>query len=75
MMVFMSLVPAGVYQAYHSMTTGFWYARSEEIVRGPVMEVPGLAARAGRCGLRCRRLPSGLGRLPRLEADHARTPA
>jgi nitric oxide reductase subunit B len=38
MMVFMTLVPAGVYQAYHSLTTGFWYARSEEIVRGPVME-------------------------------------
>lgn len=38
MMVFMSLLPAGVYQAYHSITTGFWYARSEEIVRGPVME-------------------------------------
>ncbi|MFU8832203.1 MAG: nitric-oxide reductase large subunit [Wenzhouxiangella sp.] len=38
MMVFMSLVPAGVYQAYHSLTTGFWYARSPEIVRGPVME-------------------------------------
>lgn len=37
-MVFMSLVPAGVYQAWHSITTGFWYARSEEIVRGPVME-------------------------------------
>lgn len=38
MMVFMSLLPAGVYQAYHSVTTGFWYARSEEIVRGPIME-------------------------------------
>ncbi len=38
MMVFMSLLPAGVYQAYHSITTGFWYARSDEIVRGPIME-------------------------------------
>lgn len=38
MMVFMSLLPAGVYQAYHSITTGFWYARSEDIVRGPIME-------------------------------------
>lgn len=37
-MVFMSLVPAGIYQVWHSITTGFWYARSEEIVRGPVME-------------------------------------
>jgi nitric oxide reductase subunit B len=38
MMVFMSLVPAGIYQAYHSVTTSFWYARSPEIVHGAVME-------------------------------------
>jgi nitric oxide reductase subunit B len=38
MMVFMSLVPAGIYQAYHSVTTSFWYARSPEIVHGTVME-------------------------------------
>ena len=38
MMVFLSLVPAGIYQAYHSITTGFWFARSPEIVHGPVME-------------------------------------
>ena len=37
-MVFFSLLPAGIYQAWHSITTGFWYARSEEIVRGPIME-------------------------------------
>jgi len=37
-MVFLSLVPAGLYQAYHSITTGFWYARSPEIVHSPVME-------------------------------------
>ncbi len=38
MMVFLSLVPAGIYQAYHSITTGFWYARSPEIIHSPVME-------------------------------------
>ena len=38
MMVFLSLVPAGIYQAYHSITTSFWYARSPEIIHGRVME-------------------------------------
>jgi nitric oxide reductase subunit B len=38
MMVFMSLVPAGIYQAYHSITESFWYARSPEIVHSTVME-------------------------------------
>ena len=38
MMVFLSLVPAGLYQAYHSITSSFWYARSPEIVHGKVME-------------------------------------
>jgi nitric oxide reductase subunit B len=38
MMVFMSLVPAGIYQAYHSINTGLWYARSPEIVRSGLME-------------------------------------
>ena len=38
MMVFLSLVPAGIWQAWHSIETGFWYARSPEIVHGPVME-------------------------------------
>jgi nitric oxide reductase subunit B len=37
-MVFLSLVPAGLYQAYQSITHGFWYARSAEIVHSPVME-------------------------------------
>jgi nitric oxide reductase subunit B len=37
-MVFLSLVPQGIYQAYHSITTGFWYARSPEIIHSPVME-------------------------------------
>lgn len=38
MMVFLSLVPAGLFQAYHSITTGFWYARSPEIIHSTVME-------------------------------------
>lgn len=37
-MVFMSLVPAGIYQAYHSITGSFWLARSPEIVHSRVME-------------------------------------
>ncbi|MBX3565411.1 MAG: nitric-oxide reductase large subunit [Sphingomonas sp.] len=37
-MVFLSLVPAGLYQAYHSVTNSFWYARSPEIVHSRVME-------------------------------------
>jgi len=38
MMVFMSLLPAGIYQAWHSVTTGLWYARSAAIVHSGVME-------------------------------------
>ena len=38
MMVFMSLLPAGIYQAAASITQGLWYARSPEIVHSPVME-------------------------------------
>jgi nitric oxide reductase subunit B len=38
MMVFMSLLPAGIYQAWHSVTTGLWHARSPEIVHSGVME-------------------------------------
>ena len=38
LMVFLSLVPQGLYQTYHSVTTGFWYARSPEIIHSPVME-------------------------------------
>jgi nitric oxide reductase subunit B len=37
-MVFLSLVPAGIYQAYQSITKGFWFARSPEVIHGPVME-------------------------------------
>lgn len=38
MMVFMSLLPSGIYQAWHSVTTGLWYARSTAIVHSGVME-------------------------------------
>jgi nitric oxide reductase subunit B len=38
MMVFMSLLPAGIYQAWASITRGLWYARSPEIVHSGVME-------------------------------------
>jgi nitric oxide reductase subunit B len=38
MMVFLSLLPAGIYQAWASITKGLWYARSPEIIHSPVME-------------------------------------
>jgi nitric oxide reductase subunit B len=38
MMVFMSLLPAGIYQAWASVSQGLWYARSPEIVHSTVME-------------------------------------
>ncbi len=38
MMVFMSLLPAGIYQAWASISEGLWYARSAEFVHSPVME-------------------------------------
>ncbi len=38
MMVFMSLLPAGIYQAWASITEGLWYARSPAIVHSGVME-------------------------------------
>ena len=37
-MVFLSLVPAGIYQAYQSITKGFWYARSPEVIHSAIME-------------------------------------
>ncbi|WBY02513.1 nitric-oxide reductase large subunit [Ramlibacter tataouinensis] len=36
-MVFLSLLPAGIYQAWASITEGLWYARSPEIVQSAVM--------------------------------------
>lgn len=38
MMVFMSLLPAGIYQAYESITRGLWYARSPEVIHSKLME-------------------------------------
>jgi nitric oxide reductase subunit B len=38
MMVFLSLLPAGIYQAWASITRGLWYARSPEVVHSGVME-------------------------------------
>ncbi|MBC5783104.1 nitric-oxide reductase large subunit [Ramlibacter sp. USB13] len=38
MMVFLSLLPAGIYQAWAAITQGLWYARSAEIIHSPVME-------------------------------------
>lgn len=38
MMVFMSLLPAGIYQAWASISRGLWFARSPEIVHSQVME-------------------------------------
>jgi nitric oxide reductase subunit B len=38
MMVFLSLLPAGIYQAWASITKGLWYARSPEVIHSTVME-------------------------------------
>jgi nitric oxide reductase subunit B len=39
MMVFMSLLPAGIYQAIASISRGLWFARSPEVVHSSLMEV------------------------------------
>ncbi len=55
MMVFISLVPAGIYQAWASVTKGTWYARSPEVVHSQLMEtlvwmrVPGDVVFAAGC--------------------------
>jgi len=38
MMVFISLVPAGIYQIWASVTKGMWFARSPEVVHSTFME-------------------------------------
>jgi nitric oxide reductase subunit B len=38
MMVFMSLLPAGIYQAAASISEGLWYARSAEVIHSSVMQ-------------------------------------
>ncbi len=37
MMVFLALVPAGIYQAWASVTQGLWFARSPEVVQSEFM--------------------------------------
>lgn len=39
MMVFMSLLPAGIYQAWASVSQGLWYARSPVIIHSNWMEL------------------------------------
>jgi nitric oxide reductase subunit B len=38
MMVFMALVPAGIYQAWASVSRGMWFARSPEVIHSAFME-------------------------------------
>ncbi|HUL81439.1 MAG TPA: nitric-oxide reductase large subunit [Gammaproteobacteria bacterium] len=38
MMVFLSLLPQGLYQAFASFTRDYAYARSAEVIHGPVMQ-------------------------------------
>jgi nitric oxide reductase subunit B len=38
MMVFMSLVPAGIYQTWASVSKGIWFARSPEVIHSHFME-------------------------------------
>jgi nitric oxide reductase subunit B len=38
MMVFISLVPAGIYQAWASVSEGMWFARSPEVIHSHLME-------------------------------------
>ena len=85
MMVFLSLLPAGIYQAWASITQGLWYARSPEIIHSGVMEtlvwmrVPGdvlFAIGAGYLGwYGLRLLTGGRGRtgVPATGAEPART--
>ena len=38
MMVFLSLLPQGIWQVYHAYKYGYWYARSAEFIHSPIME-------------------------------------
>jgi nitric oxide reductase subunit B len=38
MMVFMALVPAGIYQAWASVSRGMWFARSPAVIHSAFME-------------------------------------
>jgi len=77
MMVFLSLVPAGIYQAVASITKGMWYARSAQVIHSPFMEnmvwlrVPGdvvFAVGTVFLALFALRLMRGGGRMPAAEA-------
>ncbi len=83
MMVFMSLVPSGIYQAWASVSQGMWFARSPEVIHSPLMEslvwmrVPGdlvFAVGALLLALFALRLWAG-GRRRRAEAAPAALPA
>ncbi|MFC5427358.1 nitric-oxide reductase large subunit [Paraburkholderia denitrificans] len=37
MMVFISILPSGIYEAYEAVHKGLWYARSAEVIHSPVM--------------------------------------
>ena len=36
MMMFLDLFPVGLYQTWMAFTEGTWYARSQEVIAGPV---------------------------------------
>jgi nitric oxide reductase subunit B len=38
LMMFLDLFPVGLYQIYLVLTEGFWYARTQEVLRGPVFQ-------------------------------------
>lgn len=38
MMVFLALLPSGIYQAWTSVEYGLWYARSAEVIHSPFMQ-------------------------------------
>ncbi|PMS14894.1 nitric oxide reductase large subunit [Trinickia dabaoshanensis] len=37
MMVFLSILPSGIYEAWASVSKGLWYARSPEVIHAPIM--------------------------------------
>jgi nitric oxide reductase subunit B len=38
MMVFFSILPSGIYEAWACVSKGLWYARSAEVIHSPVMQ-------------------------------------
>lgn len=47
MMMFLDLLPVGLYQLYIVLQDGLWYARSQEIVQGPVFRTLTMMRTAG----------------------------